>query len=71
MHKLLETIRSAKSFSEIYPELKVWKKAIENHFVFVSFDQMREFTFMYLTNNLQVLDFDFHIFSDACDLVVK
>lgn len=40
MQKLLEIIKEAKAFSEIYPELKCWKKSIESHFAFVDFDAM-------------------------------
>jgi hypothetical protein len=48
MHKLLETIKEAKAFSEIYPELKIWKKSLESHCVFVGFDEMSAFAGEYL-----------------------
>jgi hypothetical protein len=40
MHKLIETAKTAKNFSDIYPALKIWKISLK--YLWLTFDEMAE-----------------------------
>lgn len=68
MRNLLELIRAAKSFSEIYPGLKEWKRSLGN-FAFVDFDAMCDFANVQL-NQDKPIDLDsYHFFLNAVNLI--